>query len=527
VSEALKAGDVHALLKHMTPEERAEVLQLARLDTAIWRPNPGPQSDAYYSEATVIGYGGAAGGGKTDLMCGTILTQHRRAIIFRREGTQLQGIYDRLGELLGSRDGFNSQDKIWRPPSQPHLQIEFGSVPNPEDVGKYQGRPHDLKGFDEATNFLEAQVRFLMGWMRSTVEGQRQRVLLTFNPPTTAEGRWVIAFFAPWLDDHHPNPAKPGEIRWFGTADGKDIEVSDSRPFVLVKGEPCYDYDPAAFREEDVIVPISRTFIQARVTDNPHLMRTGYMATLQSLPEPLRSQMLKGDFNAGIEDDAFQIIPTAWVDQAMARWEAKHAKGPMDSIGLDVARGGRDETVICRRHGTWFDEPLCYPGQETPNGPITASLAMAARRDGAPIHIDVIGWGAAAYDFLVENNLQAIPVNGSNKVVALSKEGAMRFTNHRAELWWRMREALDPTNPDPIALPKNTRLRADLCAPRWELRVNGIQVENKDEIRKRIGRSPDYGDAYCMALIATDKDRIDRTDPRDRIARRGPGSWMG
>ena len=35
------------------------------------------------------------------------------------------------------------------------------------------------------------------------------------------------------------------------------------------------------------------------------------MATLQSLPEPLRSQMLYGDFNAGTEDDSMQVIPTA------------------------------------------------------------------------------------------------------------------------------------------------------------------------------------------------------------------------
>lgn len=507
----LKAGEILELLPAMTPAERAEILHLARIDNAIWRPAPGPQSEAYASTATIVGFGGAAGGGKTDLMLGTILTRHRRAIIFRREGTQLQGIYDRLAELLPGRDGFNSQDRIWRPPSQPQLQIEFGSVPNPEDVLKYMGRPHDFIGFDEANHLLESQVRFLMGWLRTVDEGQRVQALLTFNPPTSADGRWVVDFFAPWLDDRHPNPAQPGEIRWFASLDGKDVEVETSAPFTH-KGER--------------IQPISRTFIAARVTDNPHLMRTGYMATLQALPEPLRSQMLHGDFKAGTEDDAFQVIPTRWVDMAMARWKAKDAKGPMDSEGVDVARGGRDETIVSRRHGTWYDELLCYPGQSTPDGPTVASLAIAARRDKAPVHIDVVGWGASAYDFLVENGIQTIPVNGANKVVGLTREGAMRFTNRRAELWWRLRETLDPTNPDPIALPPDTRLRSDLCAPRWELRTNGILIESKDDLLKRIGRSPDRGDAVVYALIATDKDR-ERSTSSERVAGVGSLSWMG
>jgi hypothetical protein len=66
---------------------------------------------------------------------------------------------------------------------------------------------------------------------------------MTFNPPTTSEGRWVIEFFGPWLDAKHPNPALPGELRWFTTIAGKDQEVTDTRPFVLVGGQPVYEFD--------------------------------------------------------------------------------------------------------------------------------------------------------------------------------------------------------------------------------------------------------------------------------------------
>lgn len=452
-----------------------------------WKPLPGPQSDAYNSQADIIGYGGSAGGGKTDLACGKSLTQHRRVMILRREGTELTAIIDRFTELIGSKDGYNGQEKIWRLPER-KLQIEFGSTPHLGDEKKYQGRPHDLLVFDEAANFLELQVRFLLGWLRTTTKGQKCQALLTFNPPTSAEGLWIIQYFAPWLDPKHPNPATPGELRWFATIDGKETEVPSGEVFK---------------HNDELIKPMSRTFIPSRITDNPYLMGTGYMSTLQSLPEPLRSQMLYGDFQAGIQDDPWQVIPTAWVEAAMNRWKPQLPKPRMDSMGVDVARGGRDNTIIARRHAMWFDEPLTHQGAQTPDGPSVAGLVIAASRDQAPIHIDVIGVGASPYDFLLHANQHVLGINVAEKAVALDKSGRLGFANLRSQLWWQFREALDPANNTGIALPPNSQLKADLCAPTWELRGSVIQIESRDSIVKRIGRSPDWASAYILALIDT------------------------
>lgn len=493
------------LLQFLTPLERAELDALLGSDGTRWRPLPGPQTMAYYSLADIIGYGGAAGGGKTDLMCGKTLTQHRKAMILRRVGTELTGVVDRLEELIGSRTGYNGQQNIWRIPG---LQIELGAVQNAGDERKYQGRPHDLLGFDEATNFLVTQVRFLLGWLRTTVAGQRCQALLTFNPPTTAEGRWVIDFFAPWLDKQHPNPAMPGELRYAASLpadphhpNGRDIWVPDASPFVLVDGEPCTEFDPEDYAPDDVIRPLSRTFIPSRITDNPYLMGTGYMAQLQALPEPLRSQMLKGDFQAGIEDDAMQVIPTAWVEAAQARWTRPARLEAMSTLGVDVARGGKDQTLIARRHGMWFDEPLAYPGTATPDGPTVAGLTIAAKRDNAPIMIDVIGVGSSPYDFLREAKQQVVGVNVAEAAAGTDKSGRLRFFNQRSMLWWRMREALDPANNTGICLPPSKALLADLCAPTWRLSGVTIQVASREDIIARIGRSPDYGSAYVLALI--------------------------
>lgn len=518
------AAEVQSLLPYLNDREYADLFLLLSRDKKRWRPLPGPQTDAYQSTADIIGYGGAAGGGKTDLACGKSIEDHRKIMILRRVGTELSAIEDRLEELFGTKDGYNSTKGIWRQTRSDGkaLQIELGSVPNAGDEKKYQGRPHDLIVFDEAANFLELQVRFLLGWLRTTVVGQRCQALLTFNPPTSAEGRWIVDFFGPWLDDKHPNPAVPGELRWFATVAGSDLEVDDGRPFVIVNGEPEYDFKSADYADNPdlVIQPMSRTFIPSRVRDNPFLTGTGYMSTLQALPEPLRSQMLNGDFKAGMEDDIWQVIPTRWVELAQARWKPLSPKPEMLSLGVDVARGGKDKTVIYRRHeGWWFDEPLEYAGSETPNGPMVAGLAIGANRNHSPIHIDIIGVGSSPYDFLKEARQQVLGVNVSEKSGARDKSGRLGFFNQRSEHIWRLRELLDPEANNNIALPPSKKLLADLCAPKWKLRGSSVYVESREDIVDRIKRSPDHLSALALACINTPKIRnmpgMSSRKPRD------------
>lgn len=498
------------LLAVATPEQRAEIEALLSDDLAkhLWRPQVGRQTDAANSEAYITGYGGAAGGGKSDLIAGLALTGHKRTLILRKEKAQTDGIVQRMTEILGGTVGYNSQKSIWRLPEK---IIEFGGLDNPDDHQKWQGRAHDLKAYDEVTEMREAQVRFTMGWARTNDASQRARILMTFNPPTTPEGRWVLDFFGPWLNDKHPNPAKPGELRWFTTIKGKDFEVEDERRFVLFRGEPVYDFDPSEFSAEKIITPKSRTFIPSRVTDNYFYVKTGYIDTLQAMPEPLRSQMLNGDFKAGVEDDEWQVIPTAWIDAAMARWKPRDAKGPMDSMGVDVAVGGKDNFVISPRHGTWFDELIRIPGREIPQekaGPLTAAHVIRNRTDRAVAHVDVIGWGLTTVNFLTENNVQTVPVNAASGSMNRTKDGRLAFANLRAEIVWRMREALDPTNPDPVELPNDPALRADLAAYKWRVTSRGILIRLKEEMKVELGRSPDDGDAVCLANMETMKTEV-------------------
>ena len=293
-----------------------------------WAPNPGPQTDAYFCAADELFYGGAAGGGKTDLILGLALNAHRRSLVLRREGTDLRGIEQRAKEIIGSAAGYNAARKEWR--LDAGQTLELGSCVHEKNKFSFQGRPHDLKAFDEITQFSKAQYDYIIGWNRTTLPGQRCRVVVAGNPPATPEGQWVKECWAPWLDRTFSDPAAPGELRWFTT----------------LGGETCWVAQDWRGKDEDgnVIAPKSRSFIPAKLDDNPELS-SGYRAKIQAMPEPLRTQLLLGDFNVGEADQTNQVIPAAGVKAAQARW-GDVAPGPMHAMGADIAQGGNDETVL-------------------------------------------------------------------------------------------------------------------------------------------------------------------------------------
>lgn len=491
VPDAAVETETSSYLDDLAPQARAALDDLIVDDQEVhpWRPlidtsDPAhltPQARAFESEADFLFYVGAAGGGKTDLLIGLALTAHRRALLLRREATQLRAATDRIGQILGTRRGYSAQRGRWTLPEG--RLIDLGGAKHAGDEQAFQGQPHDLVAFDELPQFLESQFRFLAGWNRTAELGQRCRVVGAGNPPASADGEWVIRFWAPWLDPQHPAPALPGALRWFAALDGADVAVEGPDPFEH-KGER--------------VVPKSRSFIPSAVEDNPFLAATNYKAMLQALPEPLRSQMLRGDFSAGRDDDPWQVIPTDWVRRAQDRWQPRKPAGPMQALGVDVARGGAAETVLTARYGDWFAPQVVQPGAATPNGQAAAALVVAYLRDDATAFVDVIG--ASAYDHLAGLRVNAVPCNGAAASGRTDRSGLLAFVNQRAEWWWRLREALDPQYGDGLALPPDRALLADLCAPRWRMTMRGIQVEAKEDIVKRLGRSPDRGDSAVLAL---------------------------
>ena len=456
-------------------------------------PQSRPQWNAFLSRADELFYGGAAGGGKSDLLLGLAGEAHHRSIIFRRVFPNLRFLIERSRQIYNhesvahAKDSYNESLHIWRLSSG--NMVEFGAIQYEQDKTNFQGRPHDFIGFDEAPEFTESQILFVTAWNRSTDSNQRVRVILTGNPPIDESGGWITRRYAAWLDKNHNHPAKAGELRWYATLDGKEQEIQDGKPFEY-KG--------------DMVYPRSRTFIPARLDDNPFYSQDGrYKSVLQSLPEPLRSQLLLGDFDASRTADPFQIIPAEWVRLAQRRWmERERPNTPLTAVGIDPSRGGNDKTALSKRYDNWFDEVKSWDGVVVKDGAILAELSRQAIGQAEPnINIDVNGIGSSGYDHLKVMYKNVIPFNGAEGSDYRDKSGKLKMRNKRAEMYWRMRDALDPNGGDDIALPPDTELLADLCSARYEVSSAGVKVEEKEKIKERIGRSPDIGEAVMMCLF--------------------------
>ena len=460
-----------------------------------WKPNPGSQTEAFECDADEVGFGGEAGPGKTALLIGKSITRQRRSLILRRTNKEAHDLVDEYEKFLGFKPRLDARSTF----RIDGRQIRVGGCQHENDKQKYKGRPHDFIGFDQVEDFTESQYTFIQQWCRSTDQDVRTQVMATLNPPTSPAGLWVLRRWGPWLDPHHPRPAKSGEVRWFTTIDGEDTEVDGPGPHVI----------PG---EVEPVMARSRTFIRGYLKENVALDRTGYDRTRAAAPGMLRAAYRAGDFEAALVDVPNQCCPTAWVRAAVAAWTPRPpTDAPMCAIADDASGGGDDPMVLAMRHDGWYAPLIVIPGKSIPPdrpGAHAAGLIVSYRRDDAAVIVDMGGgYGGPTYEQLMRNGIKAEAYKGAERSTRRTRDGKLTFANRRTEVWWKFREALDPSEPggSPIALPDDPVLIADLTAPTFIDDRGVIALESKDDVCKRLGRSTNHGDAVVMAWAAGPK----------------------
>jgi len=199
-----------------------------------------------------------------------------------------------------------------------------------------------------------------------------------------------------------------------------------------------------------------------------------------------------GDFPARDDDTA---IPLELVEAAQTREVEVTADEPI-IWGLDVARFGSASSVLCKRQGRQILAMQTWRGLDLMQltGAVVAEFeSCQPRQEPITICVDSIGVGGGVCDRLRELGLPAIGVN-------TSESPALRVTylNLRAELWFKLKAWLEARD---VSLPKDDHLLAELVAVKYKFTSSGkLQIESKDEMRKRGLSSPDRADAVCLTF---------------------------
>jgi hypothetical protein len=447
----------------------------------------------------------------------------------------------RIKEILGSA-GWNGQKYQWVDPTDPTHHISLAELDGPDAETKAQGKERDLICIDEAAQIAEKNVRYVTGWLRSSKPGQRKRVVFCSNPPLNSDGVWMLDWFGPWIDKTHQyfGQVSFGELLYACRSDRDNLvwfppsynfERDDDgkvKPIVLlddigsewrfaneIETQRLNRAELPPAGELIAIYPESYTFIPAKISNNKAMADPAkYFSKLNSLPPDMKRKLLHGDFLGAREDSPNQMFPTAWVEDAMERGAAlannpMRRQGEQVVIGADVAQGGADNSVLASLHveyserdaPAWSIAPLLVQaGSHTPDGPAMVSFISMHRQSACLVAVDKSGgWGGSTIDIL---KAQRVPVQAwvaSHKSIAKDKSGYHGFDNLRSEAFWRLRELLDPNGREILALPPDPMLKKELTAIMFELNNDKYEIESKDDIKKRLGHSPDRADAVVIA----------------------------
>jgi hypothetical protein len=233
-------------------------------------------------------------------------------------------------------------------------------------------------------------------------------------------------------------------------------------------------------------------------------------------PEDLFRVKVLGKFPKVAED---VLIPGQWIEIANTRWKQFNGqtKG-VHRLGVDVAGMGRDSTVYCNRQ-----ENYVHYIKKRNSGGIADHMRIVGdvidflrKNKDAMAMIDTIGEGAGVFSRLAEQGYAGNSnISADGKSMAFSCKysesakdgrgnelkditGQYSFANMRAYLFWCVRDWLNPKNNTNAMLPPGGTLAEEATEIKWQFRSDGrIIIEPKDDIKQRLGYSPDEFDALA------------------------------
>lgn len=192
------------------------------------------------------------------------------------------------------------------------------------------------------------------------------------------------------------------------------------------------------------------------------------------------------------------LLPMDWIERAMCREVPQTGK---KFVGCDVAWTGDDDSIIAPMVGRQIGTLEEYHGQDPMQ--IADALDIHLIQEGVIGGVDSIGIGAGVYSREAQRGRQVHAINVAERAEGQweGKEASEHFMNLRAQVAWTLREALDPANPEAIALPQDLEMQAQMSGIKYKINKQGkVQLQSKEDMKKTLGYSPDKFDAIAIAV---------------------------
>jgi len=202
--------------------------------------------------------------------------------------------------------------------------------------------------------------------------------------------------------------------------------------------------------------------------------------------------------------EAESLIPVEWIDLAMQR-EPKDVVGHDIICGLDIALTG-DRSILTPMRGLETLQLKEYPRMNDPMELAKLVKVDCENMNASAIYGDELGIGSGVVWKLKELDVNSIGVKVSESPIEFGDDpmgfegiSQLKFNNIRSQIGWMYRMALNPKNKYAISLPENQSLKEEILAQTYHTHKHTIQLDPKELVKKKIGRSPDCYDSGCLA----------------------------
>lgn len=387
---------------------KLKLMELADIEESgesLPAPQPGIQSDFYQSEADIVFFGGAAGGGKT---FGLLLdfakpeylaTPGYNAVIFRRTSPDITnegGIWDTSNELYPGIGGKSNATRLsWTfPPTM--ARIRFAQLQHQKTVYSWKSSQIARIGFEELTEFYESQFFYMISRNRSSC-GIKPQIRATMNPDSDS---WVAKFIDWWWDSNTGEAIheRSGVIRYFYRFDNT-THWGETKQEIMDKfgdditsvaeriNAATLDIGGTPIKPEDLIK--SFTFIKADVYDNPELLKANpeYLSNLMALHPVERARLLGGNWKARFDSGTifnrewFDVVDNAPIGQCVRFWDIAATAQEMAKSSSYYTAGVK----MSKSSGCYF--VLDAIAEQKGAGAVEALIIGVARQDGKKVKI--------------------------------------------------------------------------------------------------------------------------------------------